>query len=152
MAGNLSYIRLQSTNESQGSTNLFRFRVIFGSLKHAVQRMQTRQRTLGGASDVQEGPQYGIWSMTVRVVNDSTDPEDDRYGTLSDLQTMFAANESSGANVNTFRFWDNANNNADNSTPTATVQFVGEYSDAVVTPLVYGNTSWYMVQLVLEEV
>jgi hypothetical protein len=128
-----------------------RFRVPQGTLTRKVTKMQTRDRTLTGRADTQEGPHIALHSLQVRVRNlaSGADPEDlvgyPDWGVLADVRHFFSLRNPQGTPSNRLTYTDHLA--ADH-----TVELLGEMEELNVTPYLDGDESWFYVTLMLEEV
>jgi len=140
----LAYMELKNS-----SASLYKkFRVIQGSLRHTVQKVQTRGRTVTGKADTQEGSHIAIHSMTLKVRHTEGVSG---YGTLADLKTFFSYKNPNGTPSTQITYYENLDTDGNGTGDSHTVEMVGDWDPEMVTYVEHGSSGWFYVPIQLEE-
>jgi len=95
MAG---YIILANSDASLSK----QFRVVDGTFEYRLVKTQSKRRTITGKTDVQEGPYYKRWAMTLQIKGS----DDAAYGTPDNLRTLYALADPTATPTNTLTLTD----------------------------------------------
>lgn len=140
----LAYMRLVNSDSSIDR----KFKVVQGSLRHPVQKTQTRQRTVTGKADTQEGAHIAMHSMTLKVRHTESLSG---YGTLAELKTFFSYKNPNAVPSTQITYYENLS--PDGTTGYShTVEMVGDWDPEMVTYVEHGASGYFYVPILLEEV
>jgi len=151
-AQTLPYCELKNSDASLYK----KFRVVGGSLRHPVEKMQTRNRTVTGKADTQEGSHIKRHQMTIKVRHTESVSG---YGSLADLKTFFSYKNPNAVPSTQITYYENLDSDGngvgdvhDGSGGTSKVEIAGVWDPEMVIYAESGDSAWYYVPLQLEEV
>jgi len=143
-ANTLAYMRLVNSN----STLDVKFRVVQGSLRHPVQKTQTRGRTVTGKADTQEGAHIAMHSMTLKVRHTESLGG---YGTLANLKTFYSYKNPNATPSTQITYYENLDEDGNGTGDAHTVEMVGDWDPEMVTYVEHGASGWFYAPILLEE-
>jgi len=136
-----SYIELR-TSDLTAEEDGYYFRVLWegGDGYHAVYKKTTNmQPTVTGKTDFQVGHVRRVWRYLLKVYE--TDPSGGNYGTISDLETLFALNDPTASPSNVLTLVDHYEDSYE-------VYLVGQLDMTPITPRIEG-TAWFRAPIML---
>jgi len=117
------------------------FKVVVGSYRVAVKKNQSMQTTIGGKIDLGQGSVHTTHSYVLKVPYTGTGS----YGSLSDLQTLFALSDPGASPSDVISFTDHLGNNKN-------VYFLGELAKEPLAYLLDGSDARYMIRIEMVEI